>query len=87
MRIEGADDDEGEEGEFWGLEGAEASISETASSRASLRMSAREREAPRAKSVLAVAREMPEAAPVTAMILPAREAIAVCVVESRRLEE
>lgn len=50
-------------------------ISATAWSSASFRMSAREREAPRAKRVLHVAREIPEAAPVTAMILPARDAI------------
>ncbi len=50
-------------------------ISETAASRASLWTSARKMEARRAESVLAVAREMPEAAPVMAMISPARDAI------------
>jgi hypothetical protein len=50
-------------------------ISETAVSRASLWTSARKMEARRAKSVVTVAREMPEAARVMAMILPARDAI------------
>ena len=47
----------------------------TALLRASSRMSVKERLTPRAKSTFAVAKLMPEAAPVTAMTLSAREII------------
>ena len=48
-------------------------ISATAASRASCRTSAMEMEAPRQARSWAVARAMPEAAPVTAMTLPSGE--------------